>query len=208
MTPTLELIAEKFDRLNNLCFGGQLPRPAIKLSRAKTFVGMMTYKRDRSDFCLRISTMFDLEEEELEDVILHEMIHYHIAYRRLHDTSSHGKLFRHYMNDLNSRFGRHITISHRSTPAQRMKAPLRRRRIRTVAFVEFRDGRTGVKVLPSRQESVARYYNSVSRHPDVSSVRLFRTNNPYFERFPCSSALRVAIVGRDELERELGLSTS
>jgi len=203
MTPTVELITQKFDHFNSLYFGGKLPRPDIKLSRARTFVGMMTYKRTHRDFCLRVSTMFDLEEEEMEDVVIHEMIHFYIAYFRLRDTSSHGQIFRKMMGEINSLHHRHVTISHRTRPGQQMPQRPPTRRKRTVAVVLFRDGRVGVKVLPNRMERIRYYYNNVKRNPKVADVRAFQTDAPYFAQFPCSSALRVAIVERETVEREL-----
>lgn len=63
------------------------------------------------DFAISISGYYDLTADELEDVMVHEMIHYSIAYSGLIDTAPHGTLFRTLMADFNERFGRHITIS-------------------------------------------------------------------------------------------------
>ena len=99
MTPTVEYLEERFDTFNRMCFDGALPRIPIKLSRARTFVGRLIYRpvRDwrgrvvrREDFVLRISTYFDLPEAEIEDTLIHEMIHYWIAWKGIKDTSSHG----------------------------------------------------------------------------------------------------------------------
>ena len=53
------------------------------------------------DFKLRINKRIDLPEQEIEDIIIHEMIHYHIAYNGIKDTSTHGRVF---MNKI-SRWG-------------------------------------------------------------------------------------------------------
>lgn len=100
MTATIPFIQKVFDRFNALCFEGVLPAVPIVLTRAGTFLGKMEYKSRRDffgivsshyDFRLKISTGFDLTQEELEDVIIHEMIHYYIAYRNLRDSSAHGE---------------------------------------------------------------------------------------------------------------------
>lgn len=91
---------------------------------------MCTFKRRRLlgggmenyDFKLQISTQIDLSECELEDTIIHEMIHYYIGVHQWRDTSAHGRLFRQMMNDINERFGRQVTVSHQSTKAQREQA--------------------------------------------------------------------------------------
>lgn len=40
------------------------------------------------NYCIRISTAFDLSERELEDVGIHEMVHYYIAVNNIRDTSA------------------------------------------------------------------------------------------------------------------------
>ncbi len=120
MIPTKEYLQEAFDGFNSLCFGGELPRPTLKLSRARTRLGWMRYKyrKDgaglaRYDFVIAVTVAYDLPREMLDDVIIHEMIHYLIAYKGLRDTSPHGQLFRRFMREINERHGRHVSVSAR-----------------------------------------------------------------------------------------------
>ena len=64
---------------------------------------------------MRISLDFDLPQEEWEDVVIHEMIHLHIAHHDIKDSSSHGPKFRAMMADINRRHGRRICVTARST---------------------------------------------------------------------------------------------
>ena len=85
------------------------------LGSGKTFLG--AYKKRKTlfggtkcyDFKLRINKRIDLPEADIEDIIIHEMIHYHIAYRGIKDTSTHGRVFKMLMNDINKRFGRQVS---------------------------------------------------------------------------------------------------
>lgn len=122
MIATVPYVQERVEHFNRLCFGGVLPPIPVKLYRAKSYLGKVCYKYRRGffgrilsyeDFVLRISTFYDLDEAELEDIILHELIHYYIAYKGIRDTSTHGREFRRLMKTINSQFGRHITISRR-----------------------------------------------------------------------------------------------
>ena len=122
MVPTLPYVQSRFDEYNARFFGGSLPPIPIKLSHARTFLGKVTFVRHRTwlfgsvrneKFVLRINTRFDLPEELIQDTILHEMIHYYIAVNQLHDTSTHGQLFRREMHRINSEGNRHIIISYR-----------------------------------------------------------------------------------------------
>lgn len=56
-------------------------------------------------------------ELKIDSVMVHEMIHQYIAVSRQRDTSSHGRLFRAYMAELNSRFAGELDL-HVSTRAQ------------------------------------------------------------------------------------------
>lgn len=125
MIPTVEYVESKIGEFNDLIFDSCLPPIPVKLSRARTYLGRVQYRRKRNvfgkitgatDFLMRISTTFDLPEKVQEDVIIHEMIHCYIAWKGLKDTSSHGKIFREMMGRINLQFGRNITISHRIAP--------------------------------------------------------------------------------------------
>ena len=84
MIATHEYVKEKFGEFNRLFFGGKLPTLPICMSNARTFLGACTYKRKKNwlgktvlyDFKLKISKRLDLPENDIEDIIIHEMIHY------------------------------------------------------------------------------------------------------------------------------------
>lgn len=210
MRPTQSYIQQKFEEYNHLCFEDKLPPIRIVMTRARTYLGLCFYRTQRGllgrkryyDFCLRFSTLFDLPEEVIEDVILHEMIHYYIAYNRLRDTSSHGRLFRQMMNDINTRYGRHITISRRLTTDERAEANSRRRP-HVVAVIRLQDGRVGIKVVPRTRERFVGFRQQMLRVPDVSSVDFYMTDNPFFNAYPTSVALRVYFLTEQELAEQL-----
>ena len=139
----------------------------------------------------------------MEDIIIHEMIHYYIGYNKIVDTSAHGRVFRQMMNTINERYGRHIRISHKPNMEQREQLYGTKERWRVVALVTFKDGQTGIKVLPRMASKVQHYYQVVSRESSVVSVELYMTNNSFFNRYPSSSALRVHYIDRTEAEKQL-----
>ena len=105
MRPTLDFLRDSFSRFNTICFGGKLPEPDFRLSNARSFMGQFRHPRVFSRERCRISlnARYDLPREELEDVVIHEMIHYYIWHARLRDSSSHGPVFRRIMADINTR---------------------------------------------------------------------------------------------------------
>ena len=213
MIPTVPYIEAKFDEFNALIFGGRLPRIPVALSNAASYVGLCTYKTRRHllgrmeyyGFRLRISKRFDLPEQEVEDTIIHEMIHYSIRLDGIKDTSAHGKVFRQMMDHVNSTFGRHVTISHHTTKEQREAALDKRPRERTVAIVTFKDGRRGLKLLPCNEQKVNAYNRALMRSGQVRGIDYHHTSDPWFNRFPTSSAFNVIFAPMDEVEEHLGL---
>ena len=202
MKPTIDYIARKFQEFNTLMFGGKLKMPPIQLSRARTFVGQCAAKKRRTllhgtqlfDFRLKFSICFDLPEREWEDTIIHEMIHYYIGVNGLKDTSAHGTLFRQIMCDINQRFGRNLSISHRTSPEQREALYNARKVWHVIALVHFADGRKGIKVLPRIRQRIVRYRTTMLRDPRITRIDLFMSNDTYFNRFPNSSAFNVVLA--------------
>ena len=211
MKATIPYVEKKFEEFNRLMFDGKLPMLPIELSDAKTFLGVCVYKRKRTmwgkvvcyDFKLRINTRIDLDEREVEDIIIHEMIHYYIGLNRLVDTSAHGRVFKQMMNDINERFGRHVRISHKPTPEQKVQLCGTKRRWCVVAKVAFKDGRAGIKVLPRVVTKIRNYCDVVGRESSIERIELYMTNDVFFNQYPCSAALRVHYIDQAEVEKHL-----
>ncbi len=211
MKASIPYVEKKFEEFNLQMFAGQLPKLPIELSDAKTFLGVCVYKKRQTDggktecydFKLRINTRIDLPEQEVEDTIIHEMIHYFIGVNQLEDVSSHGPIFLHMMNSINEKYGRHITVSHKSTQEQREELVDKKAHWHVIAIVNFKDGKTGIKVLPRVLPRILNYYNAVSRDSKVNSGDVYMSNNPFFNRFPKSSSLSVQFIDKEEAARNL-----
>lgn len=207
MKATIPYIERKFEEFNQQMFAGKLPKLPIELSDAKTFLGACVHRKRRLpngeiemyDFRLRINTRIDLPKQEVEDTIIHEMIHYFIGINKMEDTSSHGPVFQGIMNTINEKYGRHLTISHKGTEEQNEQAYDTKQHWHVVAVVDLKDGKTGVKVLPRVIPRILNFYNTISSHNNVVGVKLFMSNNIFFNRFPNSSALTIRYVDKEEV---------
>ena len=189
MIPTVEYLEERFGTFNELCFDGALPRIPIKLSNARSFVGRLQYRpvRDwrgrvvrKEDFLLRISTRFDLPEAEIEDTLIHEMIHYWIALEGLKDSSTHGKIFRAKMKEINEKHGRHLTISHRTSPEELDRDTRVSQHYFCVS--KLADGRTAITVAAST--CVSRIRRAFRWSSTIRSQAWYSSTDPWFNRFP------------------------
>lgn len=122
MRATLSFLTDRFERFNRDIFLGILPRPVMHISSGRSFMGQFKVEckkpflhRSQEIYHLTLSDRYDLGVSILEDVVIHEMIHYLVHYKKMKDSSSHGPIFRNLMNEINRDFGRNITVSHRCT---------------------------------------------------------------------------------------------
>ena len=217
MIASAEFVKEAFVRFNAEIFSGQLPVPHIQLSRARSFLGKLKYKVTPgafgrktvcSDYTLIISTLYDLPQAELEDVVIHEMIHYLLMIRGIEDSSAHGPQFRSYMNAINERFGRNITVSHKGRAADTG-------RMHYVGICELNGevkavGASRDKVRKLQQEDklglivcskdmAPRLAAGVRKIFPVSKIDWYVTNHPYFSKFPHLRTVKMYLVPRTEL---------
>lgn len=204
---TLEFLNQKFDELNELCFSGELPQVTIRLSKARTYLGQLGFKRRHPlfgktqyyDFVLRISTRLEQTEEEIIDTLLHEMIHLYITSRQLKDSSSHGKIFRQMMNDLNQRFGRHIAISHRKTKDELNRDTQRRQHL--VCVSTLASGERGITI--AAKSRLLLLWDQIPRIPEIVSQAWYVSYDPYFNRFPRALTPKVYRVSAPDLDLHL-----
>ena len=88
-----QYVRDKFYEYNELMFEGKLPPVPIKIGNSKGRLGTCFYtvlrrpgqKPVNAFFHLRFSSAFDLPEEEWEDTIIHELIHYYLAFFEMND---------------------------------------------------------------------------------------------------------------------------
>lgn len=156
------------------------------MTDARTFRGICESKiverndgsKVHTDFKIRISRAFDLPQSEIEDVIIHEMIHYFIDYNGLVDSAPHGYLFKSLMVSINTAHKREIQISHRQTVAETSpNEEIKTGRWRVVAVLYFTDGRLGFKVVPRNSRSIAVYLGKIRNVREIGRVEFYLTSN-------------------------------
>lgn len=198
-------IQERIAHFNSLIFRGELPPIPVKLVRARTFLGKIQYKRIRKpfargyayrDYLMKISVLHDFDETLLDNVVVHEMIHYYIAYNGIKDSSAHGEMFCKMMNEINIRYGLQICISHRFAPSERQ--PDLRVREHVVCVSRMASGEYGITVCsrvcaPKIRRDLPRYYRP-------ADMRWYVTNNPFFNKYPHSRSAKIYKITEEELQ--------
>jgi len=148
----------------------------------------------RSDYAIHISNYYEQTEQEVQNVLLHEMIHYYIAYKALKDTSPHGTLFKGMMNELNCKYGWNITIS---IAAKTVKAVLNDRKPRQYLILDIRL-KTNKRILSVVNPKYAPKLNSkLNMIRELAEYSWYTSENHYFRDFPQVRSLRGRKVSED-----------
>ena len=201
---------EWFRRFDHDYFGGKLPVPELGLTRAKTRLGQLAYKRVTRwgrtklyDFKLSMSTYYDMTDRQAKSVLLHEMIHYIIGFTGLKDTAPHGIVFRGMMDNLNRKYGWDIRVmtstkgwkvSERVEERQKAKGP----QTYLMLAIEMQDGK---HYLSRVNPSFARRIESKLLVRELRSHRWYTTQEPYFEDYPQVRSLRGRRISKSDFEK-------
>lgn len=207
MKATLDYIKQKFQEYNDMCFEGKLKPLPFRLSSARTFLGQVAFQKEKNPdgtwhyygFVFHISTLIDLPEREVEDTILHEMIHYYILSNQLQDTSAHGEIFTKMMKDINVRFNRNITVSHRYTKEEHDKDTEVRQHI--ICVSRMRNNQMGITI--ATKSHLFELWDEIPKVPTVAECSWYVTTDPYFNRFPRAASLKIYPIPPAELEEHL-----
>lgn len=203
MRATIEFLENRFHRFNRDIFGNSLPTPILHISQARSFMGQFKVERQASllskakeTYHLTLSSRYDLEEETLEDVVIHEMIHYLIHYKKIKDTSSHGHHFRELMKEINHRFGRHISVSHRCSKQELESDAAKAHSI--VCLCTMTDGRK--LVCRVSQSKVFEIHRAFQEWDKVEQEEWYWVYGSYFNRYRRVLTPRLFSVDKEGLD--------
>lgn len=123
MQPTVLYLKKQFDKYNKEFFNNELPEIKIEISRTKDALGQFRYvSRTKTPVAIRISKYYDRNAFEIDQTLVHEMIHYYICLNKIKDTSSHGVVFTRMANEINNKSNFNITATTLNTaPISRNK---------------------------------------------------------------------------------------
>jgi len=210
MKATIPYAEKKFSEFNELYFEALLPPIPIQLTKARTFLGKVTYKGVRDffgnivknkDFLMKISCSFDLPENELEDVIIHEMIHYYIAWRNIRDTGVHGQVFRQMMTQINRNYGRNVSCRYNGDTKPELSSSSRAAVGRIVCVSCFTDGRYGLTVCATTKAYELK--RSLPRYFPLRAMSWFYSEDAFFHKFPRSKTPKIYKVVKSDLDLHL-----
>ena len=101
-----------FRDYNNSYFNGVLPMPEFEITDSYKFFGYFhsnIYNNTIVNPLIQISGIWDYTESQFRDILVHEMIHYYLAYTGRDIIGSHGDEFMSVAHKLNHDYGLNIT---------------------------------------------------------------------------------------------------
>lgn len=119
MVVTEKIIKNKFNEYNKLYFNSELPKCKCKTIKSYKYLGYFSFRKNKwgrkkiTCKTLEVSEYFDWDEKTLKNVIIHEMVHYYLAYKfhLIDEQLNHGKDFIEYINFLNGKYNLNITVT-------------------------------------------------------------------------------------------------
>lgn len=209
MRPSVEYVERKFDEFNKLIFGGKLPKLPFKISSARTFLGQIKYFQEKNDdgtwhyygFTFHVSDKIDLPEDVVDDTIIHEMIHYYIGYNQMQDNAPHGDLFLQKMEEINNKYDRHITVTHKGTKEEADSDTEKRRHL--ICVSRFKDGTRAITVSADNPRILFRIWDEIERIKEIEDFKWVYSTDPFFNRIPRAQNAKFYKVPIDELRPHL-----
>ncbi len=185
-----------FDRFNRDYFQKALPVPAFVLSKGRTQLGKFSCKyavmHKRPKECkIALSTYYEMSERQAANVLLHEMIHYYIAYTGVKDTAPHGEVFCSIANVLNKKYGWKISVS-TSTAGWKVAegSKVRQKRV-GVYLILAAETSDGIYFLSVVTPSYARELDdSLKKSREIRHYAWYISQDSYFSDFPKVRSLR------------------
>lgn len=121
MIVTTAWMSQQFNRFNSTFFKGELPIPLFQLSRSRRVLGQfkcnkkLTLKGIKGyNFAIAMTTFYDFSEKQAQEVLLHEMIHYVIAFNGWWEKRPHGTIFMRFLHYFNEQHGFNLSVSERT----------------------------------------------------------------------------------------------
>lgn len=210
MIVTKEWLEKWFVLFDREYFGGNLPMPVMGLTHARTRLGQLAFKKASRwgrtklyDFKLSLSTYYDMTEVQAKNVLLHEMIHYVIAYTGLKDTSSHGIVFRGMADNLNRKHGWDIRIA-TSTKGWKVSEQVKKKKedkgpqTYLMLAIEMSDGKFFLsRVNPGFASRIERQIQGLD---NVVHHQWYTTEEPFFDDYPQVRSLRGRRISKRDFE--------
>ena len=130
MIANYKTMSEMFNECNELYFNGSLPLPYLNTMNKLNTLARFEYNKDKNGTHpikwqeIKFSDCYEYTEHDFRDMMVHEMIHYYIAWNGIKDNKEHGDEFIKIATKLNEEYNLNIeTKKDASSFVKTEKAP-------------------------------------------------------------------------------------
>ena len=116
MIANQETMVNTFWDCNEKYFDNSLPTPWFETVISISVIGKFEYHKNKRnskkpirDQVIKMSDCFDYPEKDFIETMVHEMIHYYIAWNRIKVLRSHGRVFMRMANEMKEKYGLNVT---------------------------------------------------------------------------------------------------
>jgi hypothetical protein len=116
MIANQETMVDTFWDCNEKYFDNSLPTPWFETVNSISVIGKFEYHKNKRnskkpirDQVIKMSDCFDYPEKDFIETMVHEMIHYYIAWNRIKVLRSHGRVFMRMANEMKEKYGLNVT---------------------------------------------------------------------------------------------------
>ena len=116
MVANIQNMQLAFNECNEKYFEGKLPFPQFELLHSFRTCGYFDcdyeqgwFSRTLYNFRISMTDYYDFTPRQFEDILVHEMIHYYLAYFGIDKSLSHGREFKKKAKRLNQAYGLNVT---------------------------------------------------------------------------------------------------
>lgn len=116
MVANIQNLQLAFNQCNMKYFEGKLPIPMFDLLHSFRTCGYFNcdyeqgwFSRTLYNFRISMTDYYDFTPKQFEDILVHEMIHYYLAYFGIDKDLSHGREFKKMAKRLNQTYGLNVT---------------------------------------------------------------------------------------------------
>lgn len=116
MIANQKTMVDTFWDCNEKYFDNSLPTPWFETVNSISVIGKFEYHKNKRnskkpirDQVIKMSDCFDYPEKDFIETMVHEMIHYYIAWNRIKVLRSHGRVFMRMANEMKEKYGLNVT---------------------------------------------------------------------------------------------------
>lgn len=205
MNVTTEFLANSFKVFNTLYFNNELVTPIFEVSHTKSALGDFRSIGYRY-FRIRISDYYVREKRDIEQTLLHEMIH--LYQRQMLNESGHGWSFKQKAEEINRKGGYSIsrTTSVQNCQISNPKPKRKKTAEYNVAVYHSHKGKWFEFVVASNK--VNDWVNTLQTHSEIASYFMFKSKAEKYSNYPsCRKICKGHYISEEEainLQQEYG----